>query len=86
MFKDDNTVIHFQRPEVTFQVNENMLSITGQPETKQLKDLLPGILKQCGPQQFGLLKDILESNPEAVSDVGDSPPQFDGQFGQVEDK
>ena len=50
MFMEDNTVIHFQRPEVTFQVGENMLSVTGQPETKQLKDLLPNILKQCGPQ------------------------------------
>jgi hypothetical protein len=33
--------------------------VTGNPETKELKDLLPDILKQVGPQQYDFLKTVL---------------------------
>jgi hypothetical protein len=33
--------------------------VTGIPETKELKDMLPDILKQVGPQQFNFLKTIM---------------------------
>jgi nascent polypeptide-associated complex subunit beta len=33
--------------------------VTGNPETKNLKDMMPEILKQVGPQQYSFLKDII---------------------------
>ena len=41
-------------------VRENLLSVVGQPESKNMKDMLPDILKQVGPQQYGFLKDLIE--------------------------
>ena len=45
MFKDDNTVIHLKRPQTQFSVRENLLVVAGSPETKELKDMMPDILK-----------------------------------------
>ena len=45
MFKDDNTVIHLKRPQSQFSVRENMLVVSGNAETKNLKDMMPDILK-----------------------------------------
>ncbi len=44
---------------VQFSVRENLMVVTGNPETKDLKDLLPDILKQVGPQQYNFLKTVL---------------------------
>jgi len=33
--------------------------VTGNPETKELKELMPEILKQVGPQQYQYLKNIM---------------------------
>jgi hypothetical protein len=44
---------------VQFSVRENLMVVTGNPETKELKDLLPDILKQVGPQQYNFLKTVL---------------------------
>jgi hypothetical protein len=33
--------------------------VTGNPETKELKDMMPDILKQVGPQQYNFLKTII---------------------------
>ena len=41
-------------------MRENILSVVGQPETKQMQEMLPEILKEVGPQQYGFLKDIIE--------------------------
>ena len=56
MFKDDNTVIHLKRPQTQFSVRENLLVVAGTPETKNLSDMMPDILKQVGPQQYQFLK------------------------------
>merc|ERR1711981_984716 len=56
MFKDDHTVIHFKKPQTSFSVRENLLVVSGAPETKGLKDMMPDILKQVGPQQYQWLK------------------------------
>lgn len=44
---------------VQFSVRENLMVVTGNPETKNLKDMMPEILKQVGPQQYSFLKDIM---------------------------
>lgn len=46
-------------------MRENLLVVNGNPETKDLKDMLPDILKQVGPQQFQYLKNIA-GNMETV--------------------
>lgn len=40
-------------------MRENLLVVTGIPETKELKDLMPEILKQVGVQQYNYLKNII---------------------------
>ena len=67
MFKEDNTVIHFKRPQCkydlflthfigSFSVRESLLVVVGTPETKALQSMLPDILKQVGPKQYQYLK------------------------------
>ena len=67
MFKEDNTVIHFKRPQCkydpfltlclgSFSVRESLLVVVGTPETKALQSMLPDILKQVGPKQYQFLK------------------------------
>merc|ERR1712070_233983 len=56
---DDNTVVHFRKPIIQFSMRENLLVVTGTPESKQLKDMLPEIIKQVGPQQYEALKNLM---------------------------
>ena len=68
-------------------MRENLLSVTGTPETKQIQDMMPDILKQVGPQQYGFLKDIIEKSglgkaAAAGGDDDDVPPLVDGNFDQ----
>ena len=69
MFKDDHSVIHFKRPQIQFSVRENLLVVTGVAETKELKELLPDILRQVGPQQ----KSYLESIASTMGAKGKDP-------------
>ena len=69
-------------------MRENILSVVGQPETKQMQDMLPDILKQVGPQQYGFLKDVLDKTGKAAAgDAGDDeddvPPLVQGNFEQA---
>lgn len=48
-------------------MRENLLVVTGNPETKELKELMPEILKQVGPQQYQYLKNIM-GNMETVKE------------------
>lgn len=52
---------------VQFSVRENLLVVTGNPETKELKDLMPEILKQVGVQQYNYLKTIM-TNMDTVKE------------------
>ena len=70
-------------------MKENLLSVVGVPETKQMQDMLPDILKQVGPQQYGFLKDIIDKSGvakaggatvTAADDEDDVPPLVDGNF------
>ena len=46
--------------------------ITGNPETKELKEMLPDILKQVGPQQFSQLKNLMEA---VGGKIGEKPAE-----------
>ena len=60
--------------------------LQGNPETKNLKDMMPEILKQVGPKQMAALKDIISSGAGAAgqaaaednSDDDDQPPPLVG--------
>jgi hypothetical protein len=53
--------------------------VTGEPETKTIKDLLPDIIQQLGPKQHKLLQDLVSNVPETsaeeVPDLVDSTPK-----------
>lgn len=53
---------------VQFSVRENLLVVTGNPETKDLKAMLPEGLKQFGPHQLNYLKNIVGGAGDAVKE------------------
>ena len=74
---------------VQFSMRENLLSVVGQPESKRMEEMLPDILKQVGPQQYGFLKDIIDKSglgkaagaaAAGGDDDDDVPPLVDGNF------
>ena len=61
IFKDDNKVVHIKKPTLEYSFKEKVSFVSGNAETKEIKDLLPGIIKQLGPKQFGFIKDYAET-------------------------
>jgi hypothetical protein len=64
--------------------------VTGTPETKDLKDLMPDILKQVGPQQYTYLKNIMggmgsvgEASKDQEDDEDDVPSLVNTNFEEV---
>mmetsp|Transcript_24928 Transcript_24928/g.64963 ORF Transcript_24928/g.64963 Transcript_24928/m.64963 type:complete len:157 (+) Transcript_24928:24-494(+) len=74
MIKDDGNVIHFAAPKVQAAIAANIFSIRGASETKELSEMLPGILNQLGPDSLSSLKKLAQSYgeggaPEEVADA-----------------
>ena len=67
-FRDDNTVMHFSRPEAYASIQNNTFIVAGEPETKTIKELLPDIIQQLGPKQHKILKDLVSSSGEATNE------------------
>lgn len=64
-------------------MRENLLVVTGNPETKELKDMMPEILKQVGPQQYSFLKDLMKSvipGDKIAEEDEDDVPELVGTF------
>lgn len=67
-------------------MRENLLIVTGNPESKQLKDMLPDIIKQVGPQQYEALKNLMGDFGKKAGakteddDEDDVPPLVQGTF------
>merc|ERR1719491_861889 len=89
MFKDDNTVIHFKRPQIQFSSRESILVCNGTGESKTIQELLPEILKQIGPDQLGSLQELLggmakgAAGKDAIGEEDeddDVPPLVEGTF------
>ena len=80
MFKDDNTVVHFKKPLIQFSVRENLLVVTGNPETKDLKEMMPDILKQVGPQQYQYLKSVIAGQEGDKPKDDEDVPDLVGNF------
>ena len=77
-FRDDNTILHFKRPESYASIQNNTFIVSGEPETKTIKDLLPDIIQQLGPKQHKLLQELVSSSEqgqaEDVPDLVESTP------------
>ena len=72
---------HFIPSVAQFSVRENMLYLSGAAETKELKDLMPGILKQVGPKQYQFLKSQLVDQAQGKEeDDDDDVPNLVGNF------
>lgn len=63
MFKDDGNVLHFGAPRVSVHaaLPSNTLAIYGPGQTKELTELVPGILNQLGPDSLANLRRLAES-------------------------
>ncbi|KAK9456754.1 NAC domain-containing protein [Dipodascopsis uninucleata] len=60
MFKEDGNVIHFTAPKVQASVAANTFAVYGNPEEKELTELLPSILTQLGPESLNDLRRLAE--------------------------
>merc|ERR1712046_283606 len=60
MFKEDGQVIHFSAPKVQASIAANTYVVSGHAESKQLQELLPGIINQLGADNLMNLKRIAE--------------------------
>ena len=58
--------------------------MTGPCESKELKDMLPDIIKQVGPQQYEALKSLIGDMGKAAGKSGDDDeddvPELVGTF------
>jgi hypothetical protein len=71
----------------SFSVRENLLCVTGNPETKTLESMLPDILKQLSTSQYKQLKDAFKGAGAAggkkEEDDDDDVPELVGTFDQA---
>ena len=67
-FRDDNTILHFSKPEAYASIQNNTFIVTGEPETKNIQNLLPDILQQLGPKQHQILRDIVTGAGQGASE------------------
>lgn len=84
-FKDDGTVMNFKKPAVDFSVRDNLVVVSGSPETKEIEAMLPDILRQLGPEQAAKLKDVvkkdsLKKKDEIKEEDEDDIPDLVGTF------
>ncbi|KAJ3109187.1 Nascent polypeptide-associated complex subunit beta [Phlyctochytrium planicorne] len=72
MFKSDGSVLHFVAPKVQASIQSNTFIITGNAETKDLTELVPGILSQLGPESLNSLRRLAESYQKQQAAAGAS--------------
>jgi len=82
MIKDDGQVIHFNNPKVQASLQANTFAINGHAETKQITEMLPGILNQLGAESIANLKKLattvtsgMDSKP-ATGEIEEDDEEF----------
>ena len=93
MIKDDGQVIHFNNPKVQASLAANTFAITGHAETKQITEMLPGILNQLGAESLSNLKklattvsgggDISKPTTEDIDEEDDEVPDLVENFDEA---
>ncbi|XP_044531948.1 transcription factor BTF3-like [Gracilinanus agilis] len=68
MFINQETGVYFNNPKVQASLAANTFTITGQAETKQLTEMLPGILNQLGAESLTSLRRLAEALPKQPAD------------------
>ena len=88
IFKDDNTVIHFKKPTLEYSFKEKVSFVSGLHETKNIKELLPTIIKQLGPKQFEFMKEYAETlkTKNKTDEKNDEAPELVEDFESVSKK
>ncbi len=88
IFKDDNTVIHFKKPTLEYSIKEKVSFVSGLHETKNIKELLPAIIKQLGPKQFEFMKEYAETlkTKNKTDEKNDEAPELVEDFESVSKK
>lgn len=84
MIKEDGTVIHFNNPKVQAALAANTFAITGHAETKQMTEMLPGILNQLGAESLASLKKLASS--VSAAGLGDSIKPAAGDIDDDDDE
>lgn len=81
--KGDDTVIHFNQPRVQASIAANTYVVSGNCETKKVKDMIPSIIPQLGPDNLENLKDMANQiqrlqnqAAEGVDDDDDEVPDL----------
>jgi len=83
LFKEDNTVIQFKSPQLKVQASipANTYVVSGNPETKQISEILPSLLNQLGGnnvEQLKKLAEVLSSQvPSGAGAAGETAKPFD---------
>lgn len=85
MIKEDGTIIHFNNPKAQASLAANTFAITGHGETREITEMLPGILSQLGPEGLTQLKRLATSvagSGGAVKPIEeeDEVPELVGNF------
>jgi len=85
MIREDGQVIHFNNPKVQASIAANTFAITGHAETKQITELLPGILNQLGSESLANLKKLATSVTSGVG-LGDTTGPSTGDIDEDDDE
>jgi len=86
IFTDDNNVLHFKKPNFEYSLKEKCSFLTGTPELKTIKELLPNILKQLGPKQFSAVKNLAEELKNQESKKQEEAPELVENFEEASKK
>ncbi|WVQ94703.1 nascent polypeptide-associated complex subunit beta [Kwoniella sp. CBS 9459] len=92
MFKEDGNVLHFGAPRVHAALPSNTLAIYGPGQTKELTELVPGILNQLGPDSLANLRRLAESyqsmtarQAAAAAAAGGAGADAEGKEGEADE-
>ncbi|BEJ05656.1 hypothetical protein CcaverHIS641_0301780 [Cutaneotrichosporon cavernicola] len=87
MFKEDGNVLHFGAPKVAVHaaLPSNTLAVYGPGQTKELTELVPGILNQLGPDSLANLRRLAESYQTLTQRQADAAKGKDGEVGDEDD-
>ena len=75
-----------KKPSLEYSFKEKVSFVSGVAETKNIKDLLPGIIKQLGPKQFEFMKEYaetLKAKDKKKTDKIEEAPELVEDFEEV---
>ena len=82
-FREDNMIMHFQNPKVQANIKDNFFVVSGPNEVKSVRDLMPGILTQLGPNSAKVLQDLLKEVKETKNEEDEVPELVDQNFEDI---